>query len=62
MRTVSKTKALLRQFARDDAGVTAIEYGMIAAGIAVGIMVTVFALGDDLNSMYANIDTEIQSR
>lgn len=62
MITVAKAKTLIRQFARDEAGVTAIEYGMIAAGIAVGIMVTVFALGDDLNSMYANIDSEIQAR
>ena len=62
MITVAKAKTLVSQFARDEAGVTAIEYGMIAAGIAVGIMVTVFALGDDLNSMYANIDSEIQAR
>jgi pilus assembly protein Flp/PilA len=36
---------LLTRFVKDEAGVTAIEYGLLAAGIAVAIIATVDALG-----------------
>lgn len=53
---------LTRRFAAEEQGVTAIEYGMIAAGLAVGIMVTVFALGDDLDGMFTDVQTQIATR
>ena len=40
---------LVMRFFADDAGATAIEYGLIAAGIAVAIIATVQALGTNLN-------------
>jgi pilus assembly protein Flp/PilA len=49
-------------FIRDERGATAIEYGLIAAGIAVAIMVTVFALGDDLDSLFSDVQTQVASR
>ncbi|GBD50321.1 Flp family type IVb pilin [Methylopila sp. Yamaguchi] len=44
----------LRRFARDDRGATAIEYAMIAMGIAVAISGAVYALGETVLSGYFN--------
>lgn len=46
---------MLKKFMTSDAGATAIEYGMIASGIAVAIAIVVFSLGTKLNTMFANI-------
>ncbi len=39
-------------FIRSEEGATAIEYGLIAAGIAVAISVVVFTLGGDIAGMF----------
>lgn len=43
------------KFLRDEEGATAVEYGLIAALIAVAVMVTVKALGLQLNTIFGNI-------
>jgi pilus assembly protein Flp/PilA len=43
-----KLVQFVRQFVRDEEGVTAIEYGLIAALIAVTIIISVNAVGDNL--------------
>ena len=43
-------KTLFKRFAKDDSGVTAIEYGLIAALVAVGLIVGATALGNGLNT------------
>ena len=48
----------LRAF-KDESGATAIEYGLIAAGIAVAIIVAVGLLGDELASLFNSISSEI---
>ena len=48
-----------RQFLQDEEGVTAIEYGLIAALIAVGIIVTVTAVGTNLNLVFTAVSTAI---
>lgn len=42
----------LRGFYRDEAGVTAVEYGLIAALIALAIIVGATALGVNLNALF----------
>jgi pilus assembly protein Flp/PilA len=42
-------------------GATAIEYGLIAAGISVAIVAVVFLLGDDLKAAFENIEGQISS-
>ncbi len=42
----------IRKFAADESGVTAIEYGLIAAGIAVAIITAVGLLGTELSNMF----------
>ena len=47
--------SLLARFILDDAGATAIEYGLIAAGISVAIIATVTGLGTKLNSTFTSV-------
>jgi len=51
---------LLRRFWSDDQGVTAIEYGLIAAGVAVAIIVTVQGLGTQLKATFASVSNALQ--
>ena len=44
-----------KHFLKDESGATAIEYGLIAAGIAVAIIVVVKALGTQLNSIFTSV-------
>ena len=44
---------------RDEAGATAIEYGLIAALIAVAAIVGMGALGDSLNDTFNNVSDEL---
>lgn len=48
-----------RQFARDEEGVTAIEYGLIAALIAVVIIGTVTLVGNGLNNVFKIISDKL---
>jgi pilus assembly protein Flp/PilA len=48
---------LLARFVQDESGATAIEYGLIAALIAVAIIVGASSLGNALNSQFSNIAT-----
>jgi pilus assembly protein Flp/PilA len=47
-----KLVQFVRQFVRDEEGVTAIEYGLIAALIAVTIIVAVTSVGENLNAVF----------
>lgn len=49
----------IQQFARDEEGVTAIEYGLIAALIGVGIISTVTLVGTDLNLLFTKVATTL---
>lgn len=46
-------------FAKDKSGATAIEYGLIAALVGVGIIVGAGVLGTNLNSLFNNIGTKL---
>ncbi|SDO80304.1 pilus assembly protein Flp/PilA [Ralstonia sp. 25mfcol4.1] len=49
----------LKRFVRDDDGVTAIEYGLIAALIAVVIIATVKTVGTNLSGVFSYIGAEL---
>ncbi|MCM2342554.1 Flp family type IVb pilin [Rhodoferax sp.] len=49
-----------RRFMRDEEGVTAIEYGLIAALIAVVIITAVSEVGDELVKVFEEISSELQ--
>jgi len=52
-------KTLVSRFVKDESGATAIEYGLIAAGISVAIIVTVQGLGTKLANTFSNIDSKL---
>lgn len=47
-------------FLRSEEGATAIEYGLIAAGIAVAISAVVFTFGDNLEELFQNMADAIK--
>ena len=49
----------LRNFVSDESGATAIEYGLIAAGIAVAIIAAVGLLGESLAGMFGDVSDEL---
>ena len=49
----------IRCFLKEDSGATAIEYGLIAAGIAVAIIAAVGLLGDSLSNMFNDIGDQM---
>jgi pilus assembly protein Flp/PilA len=50
----------LRAFLADETGATAIEYGLIAAGIALAIIVAVNGLGSKLNTKFTSINSSLK--
>jgi len=50
---------LVARFVKDESGATAIEYGLIAALIAVAIMVGAGALGNSLNNQFSRISGKL---
>ncbi len=51
---------LLTKFWRDESAATAIEYGLIAAGIAIAIIAVVNRLGTKLNTTFGSISTQLK--
>jgi pilus assembly protein Flp/PilA len=48
------------RFCRDEKGATAIEYGLIAAGISVAIITVVASLGSSLNTTFTSVQTALK--
>jgi pilus assembly protein Flp/PilA len=51
--------SVYKNFLRDDSGATAIEYGLIAAGISVAIIATVNTLGGQLKNTFTTVSTQL---
>ena len=51
----------LAKFVKDESGATAIEYGLIAAGISVAIITIVNNLGSKLQSTFSSISTQLNT-
>jgi pilus assembly protein Flp/PilA len=48
------------QFVRNESGATAIEYGLIAAGISIAIITVVGSLGSNLNTTFTSVQTALK--
>jgi pilus assembly protein Flp/PilA len=55
-------KNIFVRFMKDDSGATAIEYGLIAAGISVAIIAVVNGLGSQLNSTFSTISSKLAAQ
>ena len=49
----------LARFFKDESGATAIEYGLIAAGISVAIIAVVQGLGSKLNTTFTSVQNAL---
>ena len=45
----------IKRFFTDEEGVTAIEYGLIAAGIAIAIIAVIFLIGNQINQKFDSV-------
>jgi pilus assembly protein Flp/PilA len=52
-------RKLFRLFCKDESGATAIEYGLIAAGIAVAIITVVQGVGTNLNTTFTSVQSAL---
>lgn len=53
-------KRIVQKFWSDESGATAIEYGLIAAGIALAIITVVNSLGTTLNDKFGSISSSLK--
>lgn len=53
-------KTLFARFVKDESGATAIEYGLIAAGISVAIIAVVQGLGTKLNTTFGSVSSALK--
>ena len=53
-------KNLIARFVKDESGATAIEYGLIAAGISLAIITIVNGLGSNLNAKFTSINGSLK--
>jgi len=59
---MSRIPRLLQLFRRDERGATALEYGLLAALIAVVIIAGVTLLGTNLNTMFTNLSDVVKAQ
>ena len=55
-----KTMSLIQRFLREETGATAIEYGLIAAGISVAIIAVVQGVGGNLKTTFGSVQTALK--
>jgi pilus assembly protein Flp/PilA len=53
-------KNLIARFVKDESGATAIEYGLIAAGISLAIIAVVNGIGSSLNTKFTSINASLK--
>ena len=53
-------KNLIARFVKDESGATAIEYGLIAAGISLAIIAVVNGLGTNLNTKFTAVNNSLK--
>lgn len=61
MTSLKAPKELLRRFMADESGLSAVEYGLLAAGIAIGLWTFLQGIGTDLGSIFGKVKTDLDS-
>jgi pilus assembly protein Flp/PilA len=54
-------KTAVLRFLKDESGATALEYGLIAAGIAVAIITTLNAVGPELGGLFGHVSAKMKA-
>jgi pilus assembly protein Flp/PilA len=53
-------KNIVARFAKDESGATAIEYGLVAAGISVAIIAVIQGLGNNLKTAFSSLSSALK--
>jgi pilus assembly protein Flp/PilA len=56
----TRMKGLIARFAKDESGATAVEYGLIAAGISVAIIAVIQGLGSNLKTAFSSLSSALK--
>jgi pilus assembly protein Flp/PilA len=52
-------KEAFGRFVRDESGLSAVEYGLLAAGIAIGLYTLIAGIGTSLHGIYSSVGSEV---
>jgi pilus assembly protein Flp/PilA len=61
MTLVQDTKTLLRRYLADEKGLSAVEYGLLAAGIAIGLYLILSGIGVDLRAIFNSVKGDLDT-
>lgn len=50
---------LLKRFLKDERGLSAVEYGLLAAGIAIGLYTIIAGIGTSLQAIYTSVGADL---
>ncbi|HKQ09992.1 MAG TPA: Flp family type IVb pilin [Rhizomicrobium sp.] len=50
---------LLKRFLKDERGLSAVEYGLLAAGIAIGLYTIIAGIGTSLHAIYTSVGADL---
>ena len=50
-----------KRFLKDKSGLSAVEYGLLAAGIAIGLYSVIHGVGTDLQTIYTDVGNDLTS-
>lgn len=56
-----KLNTLFHRFLKDESGLSAVEYGLLAAGIAVGLYALISDIGSSLRTVYTDVGTDLKT-
>ena len=51
----------IKAFITEEDGASAVEYGLLVAGIAVAVMAAIYAIGTNLNTKFTSVSTQLGS-
>ena len=61
MKASEKVATCVQSFLKDESGLSAVEYGLLAAGIAMGLWTLIHGIGSDLSSIFTNVKTDLDT-
>ena len=50
---------LIKRFLKDERGLSAVEYGLLAAGIAIGLYTIIAGIGSSLHAIYTSVGADL---
>lgn len=61
MKRFRKYAGCLHSFIRDESGLSAVEYGLLAAGIAIGLWTLISGIGTDVHTIFENVKGDLDT-